>query len=232
MAITKEQLATFVNSDFNADELDRLATVLNGLTGSSAALSVASVTTSGNATIGGNANVAGNVAVNTSRFVVDGSNGNTTISGTLNVQGATTASGNITTSGNVQGLIVTATDHFSGNVTGGIDATGHTATIPEITGNLNVTGNLNLGSLNNIINFGAGHFMAIRLDAADAQLQLLTGTGAGTSEIHIGNATEKLGFFGHSASLLQNVDNSVNDATTIANLVTALKAYGIITTTV
>ena len=67
---------------------------VNNITGNATMGGTLGVT--GNATVGGTLGVTGNVSVNTNKFTVAGSDGDTAIAGTLAVTGVTTATGGLT----------------------------------------------------------------------------------------------------------------------------------------
>jgi hypothetical protein len=90
----------------------------------------------GNTAIAGTLGVTGNVAVNTNKFTVAASSGNTAIAGTFSVTGATSLAG-LSTSGNASvggTLTVTGQLKSSGNVVQIVDATPYTSNATLSTG--------------------------------------------------------------------------------------------------
>jgi hypothetical protein len=130
-----------------------------GVTGATTLSSTLAV--SGAATLSSTLGVTGNLSVNTNKFTVDATTGNTAVGGTLNVSGASTLTGNVSVGGT---LGVTGNTTFSGTVGIADDLAINTNkfTVDAQTGNTGVAGtltvsggstfnsNVSLGSTNRI----------------------------------------------------------------------------------
>ena len=95
------KLASPISANFNNEEFDRPTS------GGNLAETKLKIDTSGNATFLGNlTSISGGLTLNTNKFTVDGTTGNTTIAGTLNTSSSKFSvddSGNITATGNLKG---------------------------------------------------------------------------------------------------------------------------------
>lgn len=130
-----------------------------GVTGATTLSSTLAV--SGAATLSSTLGVTGNLSVNTNKFTVDATTGNTAVAGTLGVTGASTLTGNVSVGGT---LGVTGNSTFSGTVGIADDLAINTNkfTVDAQTGNTGVAGtltvaggstfnsNVSLGSTNRI----------------------------------------------------------------------------------
>ena len=202
------------NGDFlynpNASKLSGLAEVEATLFRGS--LNGSTVTTSSTATIAGQLKPNGGIYVNTNKFTVASSNGNTSIAGTLGVTGTTTLSGNATVSGN---LTVTGNSTFNGDVTLGNSATGDDVNITgRVATNFNPTtnGSKNMGTVS--LRWGEIHGVSFHGNGASL-------TALNASEITTGTvAAARLGSGTANSSKFLKGDNTWGDVpagTTINN---------------
>ena len=118
------------------------ATTLAGLTANATTLgatTLASAAVTNNATVGGTLGVTGNFAVNTNKFTVAATSGNTVVAGTLNAGATTLASAGITNNATVGGTLgVTGATTLSSTLSAGAS----TLSSVSVTNNANISGNL------------------------------------------------------------------------------------------
>ena len=169
---------------------------VTGATTLDSTLSVAGTTTAAAINASGAVGVDGNFDVNTNKFTVAASSGDTTIAGTLGVTGNTTLTGAFTANGgaaidNIQ-IGVTGDNEIdtqSGNLT--IDSAGGTVTIDDnltVTGDISVSGTFNANTID-----GLDSSQFLRSDATD--------TFTGTELIIADNKHLQIGTTGGGFSL-------------------------------